>query len=86
MSLLTTCEELGLCRETEDMEVAAAQVAETFRDLEAQVLKAEGEIAAIQARECARLEGRLAEIRKSHPFLSVERCAAILEYEQSLTT
>jgi hypothetical protein len=34
--------------------------------------------------ECARLDAKLAEIRERHPFLSDERCAAILEYEESL--
>lgn len=81
MSILTTCVALGLCRETQDAEVAAEQVAETFRALESRALKAEGEVAAIQTRENARLDAKLAEIRSRHPFLSIERCAAILEYD-----
>jgi hypothetical protein len=35
--------------------------------------------------EHARLDTKLAEIRERHPFLSEERCAAILEYEESIT-
>lgn len=38
----------------------------------------------IKPSECARLDAKLAEIRERHPFLSDERCAAILEYEESL--
>ncbi len=84
MNVLTYCVAAGLCTETQDEEVAAGQLAESIRALEAQVLKAEGELAAVQARESARLDDRLAEIRRRHPFLSVERCAAILEYEESV--
>ncbi len=84
MNVLTYCIASGLCEETQDEEVAAEQLAESIRALEAQVLKAEGELAAVQARESARLDDRLAEIRKRHPFLSVDRCAAILEYEESV--
>jgi hypothetical protein len=39
----------------------------------------------INSSEDARLDTKLAEIRERHPFLSEERCAAILEYEESLT-
>jgi hypothetical protein len=51
VKVLSYCVALGLCRETQDAEVAAEQVAETFRALESRALKAEGEVAAIQARE-----------------------------------
>ena len=74
--MLSHCVALGLCRETQDEEVAAEQVAETVRALEAKALAAEQEVAAIQARESARLDAKLADVRRRHPFLSLERCAA----------
>jgi hypothetical protein len=53
MNVLTYCVAAGLCEETQDEEVAAEQLAESIRALEAQVLKAEGELAAVQApRKC----------------------------------
>jgi hypothetical protein len=59
-------------------------VAREIRALEARALKAEGELAAIRTEECARLDDRLAEIRRRNPFLSIERCAALLEFEESI--
>jgi hypothetical protein len=51
--------------------------------LQEQPLQAEGELAAIHARESARLDDRLAEIRRRYPFLSLERCAHLLDFEES---
>ena len=83
--MLSHCVALGLCRETQDEVVAAEQVGETVRALQAKALAAEQEVAAIQARESARLDAKLADVRRRHPFLSIERCAALLDFEESIT-
>jgi hypothetical protein len=56
---LSYCVAAGLCTEAQDEEVAAEQLAQSIRALEAQVLKAEGELAAVRAQECARLDAEL---------------------------
>jgi hypothetical protein len=66
---LTYCIATGLCAETQDEEVAAKQLAESIRALEAQVLKAEGELAALRAQECARLDAKLAETETEPVFI-----------------
>ena len=68
-----------------DEEVAAEQLVLAVRALEARALQAEAEVAEAVAKESFRLDTRLAEIRTRHPFLSVERCAQLLEFEESIT-
>jgi hypothetical protein len=47
-------------------------------------LEAEGKVAAAMARESARMDNKLADIRRPYPFLSIERCAHLLEFEESV--
>jgi hypothetical protein len=85
INVLSYCVAAGLCREGQDEEVAAEQLAQEIRALQDRALKAEGEVAAIQARESARLDDRLVEIRRRHPLLSLEQCARQLEFEESIS-
>jgi len=79
--ILSNAVALGLCHETQDEEIAAEQLAVAVRALEARVLQAEAKAAEAEAKESFRLDAKLAEIRKRYPFLSVERCADLLEFE-----
>ena len=79
--ILSNAVALGLVTETSDEEIAAEQLAVNVRALQARALQAEAEVAEAVAKESFRLDAKLAEIRKRYPFLSVERCADLLEFE-----
>jgi len=83
MSLLACCVALGLCEETQDSEVAVEQLTVNVRALETRVLEAEAEARRVQAEESARLDAKLLDVRRRYPFLSLERCAALLEFEEA---
>jgi hypothetical protein len=83
--ILANAVALGLCTETSDEEVAAEQLSVAVHALETRVLEAETKVAEAQAKENVRLDTRLAEIRRQNPFLSLEQCSALLEFDKSIT-
>jgi hypothetical protein len=81
--LLSNCLALGLVTETENEELAAAQLVEAFQAMERRAQKAELELAQARQATAERITGqidaKLREARAMYPFLSLNDCWSLCE-------